>query len=289
MTITVNKNSFLNAIKAVKTSVGKGGLQPILSTIHIKSENGGLTLTATDLETSSRAVCEANITEPIDVCINANNLENIVMKLNDLISLDLKDTKILIKSGKTKFELLFISSNEFPNIEFNLDNEEIKIDKEEFINGVTKAVVSSSTDKGILSGVCFTFNEDGYELGAIDGNRLSQVCFSNPLNTKGQIVIPRKILTDVLHNIEDEISLYFDDKSITLKTGAYLFKQNLLAGQFPLYKQLIPTVFKNKAIVDRNELLHSLEKVAIMCDDRTNITVFHFKDGELHLTTSCEN
>ena len=38
MTITVQKDAFLNAIKAVKTSVAKVALQPAIATIHIKSE-----------------------------------------------------------------------------------------------------------------------------------------------------------------------------------------------------------------------------------------------------------
>ena len=58
--ITVQKEQFLNAIKSVKTSVGKLALQPVLSTIHLKTENGGIVLTTTDLETSSRALVLAS-------------------------------------------------------------------------------------------------------------------------------------------------------------------------------------------------------------------------------------
>lgn len=290
MTITVQKDKLLNAIKAVKTSVAKVALQPVLSTIHIKSEGGGLVLTTTDLETSSRAVCEANITEPIDVCVNAVSLENIVSRLNDLITLETNEAKVIIKSGKTKFELLFIQSVEFPNVEFNLENEGVVISKDDFVNGVNKAVIATATELGgVLSGVCFTFNKDGYELGATDGNRLSQVKFETPLNIEGQFVIPRKILLDVVRNVGEDVNIYFDNRTVTFKTGTCLFKQNLLSGTFPDYKRLLPSTFEYKAVIDRAYLLQSLEKVAVMCDEKTNVTVFDFKDGELHLTTSCDN
>lgn len=287
--ITVQKDKFLNAIKAVKTSVAKVALQPVLSTIHIKSQSGGLVLTTTDLETSSRAVCECNATEPIDVCINANALESIVARLNDLITLETNEAKVIIKSGKTKFELLFIQPDEFPQVEFNLTNEGIVIEKDDFVNGVNKAVISTSTDQGILSGVCFTFDKSGYELGATDGNRLSQVTFAKSLDIEGQFVIPRKILLDVVRNVGDEVSIFFDNKTVTFQTGTCLFKQNLLSGQFPTYNALVPSEFKHKAVIDKSDLLQALERVAVMCDERTNITVFDFKDGNLHLTTSCEN
>lgn len=288
--ITVKKEDFLSAIKAVKTSIGKLDLQPVLSTIHLKSENGGLVLTATDLEMSARAICEANITEPIDVCINANNLENIVSILKDFITLDVQEGIVKIKSGKTYYDVLFIQSEEFPTIEFNLNAEnKIVLDKDCFISGVNKASISAASEaSNILSGVCFTFTKDSYELASTDGNRLSQVKFDTPLDIEGQFVIPKKILLDVAKNVQNEVEIYLNNTTIIFKTGMKLFKQNLLNGTFPKYNQLIPTTFEHKAIIEKSKLLSALEKVAIMSDERTNITVFDFNKKDLHLTTSCD-
>lgn len=290
MTVTVQKDAFSNAIRAVKTSVAKIALQPALSTIHIKSENGGLTLTATDLETSARAVCEANATEPIDVCVNANSLDSIVARLSDLITLEVKEAKLLVKSGKTKFELLFIQPDDFPQVTFEITGNGIVISKDDFISGVNKALVSTSTDvQGILSGVCFTFSNDCYELASTDGNRLNQIKFTTPIGQEGQVVIPKKILQDVIRNVGEDVSIFLNDKTVVFQTGTCLFKQNLLVGKFPEYTKLLPTTFEHRAIVDRNDLLHSLDRVAVMCDEKSNLTIFNFKDGELHLNTASEN
>ena len=120
--ITIQKEPFLQAIKSVKSSIGKASLQPILSTIHIKSENGGLTLTGTDINTSARAVVEANVTEPVDICVNAEKLDLIISRLEDIIILDIQDAMLVIKGGKAKFELLTMPrnnnkkvSNQWPN------------------------------------------------------------------------------------------------------------------------------------------------------------------------------
>ena len=74
MTITVNKDEFLTAIKATKTAISKSSIQPILQSIHIKTENGGLTLTGTDCIDIAKTVIEANYTveDKIDICINAD-------------------------------------------------------------------------------------------------------------------------------------------------------------------------------------------------------------------------
>ena len=288
--ITVKKEQFLEAIKIVKSSVGKGSLQPVLETIHIKSENGGLVLTTTDLETSSRAICEANISEPFEVCLNANNLENIVNMLKDFITLDIKEGTVEIKSGKTHYNVIFIQPTEFPIVNFILDGNSVTISKEDFVKGTNKTAISTvnESSNNLLSGICFTFSKDGYEVAATDGNRLSQVYFQTPLNIEGQFVIPKKVLVDVAKNVKNEVEIYFNETFVTFKTGNSLFKQNLLNGTFPKYQQLIPIEFQHTAKIDKSALLSALEKVAIMSDERTNITIFDFTNNSLHLTTSCQ-
>ena len=86
-----------------------------------------------------------------------------------------------------------------------------------------------------------------------------------------------------------EVNIFLNEKTVVFQTGACLFKQNLLVGKFPDYQKLLPTTFEQRAIVDRNELLHSLERVAVMCDEKSNLTIFNFKDGELYLNTASEN
>ena len=88
--------------------------------------------------------------------------------------------------------------------------------------------------------------------------------------------------------INSDVELYFQKARVILKSSNYLYSSSLFDGTFPKYQQLIPQNQQYKAVIDRVALLKSLEKVAIMSDSRTNITVFDFKNNELHLTTSCD-
>ena len=297
MTITVQKMDFLNAIKAVKTVVGKNNLQPILSTIHIKSENGGLTLTATDCTNTARAVIEAHCTEPFDICVNASKLDDIVSRLDDNITIDLKESAAVFKSGKTVFKSLYMNSEEFPKIEITLNNNEDKIilSKDEFIIGVNKTIfaVASYENRNIIANVCFSFKgENGYEMAATDGNRLSQVVFDTHTNKNGKYVITPQALNAITKTIKDEVEIYFNDKDksvILFKTNNFVFVSRLCEGEFPPYEQLIPKTFKSTATIDRAELLKALDKVSIMANERTNITKFVFTKDNLQLITECPN
>ena len=293
--ITVNKTEFLNAIKAVKSSCGKVEINPILNTINLKTIGQGLQLTSTDCTNSARTTLEANVTEQIDICINSDKLENIVSSLDDIITIDLKDVVAIISSGKTHFDVVVLLSNDFPRTNFELVGQKVTLTKDDFVKGVNKTTISTANEvQNLLSGICFTFNnnENSYEMAATDGNRLSQVKFENivgaNIGIEGQFVIPHSVLINVTKCVQDEIEIYFEQNRAIFKTGNYLYSTNLYTGSFPKYQQLIPQNQPQKAVVDRVKLLKSLEKVAIMSDSRTNVTIFDFKNDELHLTTSCE-
>lgn len=289
--ITLQKEPFLQAIKAVKSSCGKATLQPILSTIHIKSENGGLILTATDINNSARAVIEANITKPIDVCVNAEKLDAIISRLYDTITLNVEDAYLVIKSGNAKFDFLWLNSDEYPNPDFTLIDSPIVMSADTFISGVNKTIFATQQSEGqTLNGVCLTLNgQNGFEFASTDGNRLCQVKFDIPINIEGQYILPRKMLLDLLKVIKDEIKLHINNNKIAFETNNCLFVTTLLNGKYPQYQSLIPTNNSKKVEINKSDLLYALETVAIMVNDRTNTCNFKFVNDNLELTANCDN
>ena len=289
--ITVQKTDFLNGIKAVKSSTAKVGIQPILACMRIRSIGQSLELTATDLNSSARTIVEANVgLVPIDVCVNADKLESIVARLGDIIKIEVNDAFLEIKSDKTKFNCLTLNSTDFPEVEFDLEGEKIALPMADFVSGINKTIFATSSDIiNVLNGVCFTFSSNGYELAATDGNRLCQVKINGSVGNEGQFIIPRKTLLDVTRLNGDEIKVCLGKKDVVFQIGSTFFKTRLINSQFPKYQQLIPQNQPQNATIKRNELIQALEKVAIMCDERTCITVFNFSENQLNIITSCDN
>lgn len=288
--IAVNQKELLTAIKAVKSSCGRGDINPILNSIRVKTIGQGIELTATDLTNTARTVIEANVTKDFDVCINADKLENIVSVLENNITIENVDTTATFKSGKAHFDVLILNSKDYPEgLDFDLTGDKVILKKEDFIKGVNQTVIATANEvQSVLNGVCFTFTPNGYEIAATDGNRLAIVNFDDVGSKDASYVIPHRALINVSKVAENEVEIYFTDKRAIFKTGNYLYSTVLYVSNFPKYNQLVPQNAPLNAEVDKSALLKALDRVAIMSDDRTNITTFDFKDGELHLTTSCE-
>lgn len=287
--ITIEKQAFLDGLRAVKCCSAKLDLQPILKDVRIKSENGHLCLTCTDISNAAQACVEANITEPIDICLNADKLESIVNCLDDIITIETKDAIAVVKSGKAEFKMIFINPDTFPNVKFATEGDKIEIGADIFKEGVTKTILATAQENNhILNGVCFNYTKDGFEIVATDGNRLSLVELNDAVEEEKQYIIPKKILLDVLKVLGDTVLLYLTNEKVTFYTNGIFYSCHLFDGKFPPYKQLIPTKFNYSIEVDRNALLKALERVSIMCDSRTNSTIFDFKQGTLELTTKYE-
>lgn len=287
--ITIEKTKFLDGLRATKSCCAKLDLQPILKDVRIKSEEGYLLLTCTDLQNSAQAKVEANITEPIDICLNADKLESIVNCLDDIITIETKDAIAIIKSGKAIFKMLFINANDYPDVKFNTEGEQIEISGEIFKDGVTKTIFATAQETNhVLNGVCFNYTKDGFEIVSTDGNRLSLVEINNDIEETKQYIIPKKILIDVLKVLGETITFYFTETKVKIYTNGYFYSCNLFDGVFPPYKQLIPGNSKYSIEIDRNALLKALERVSIMCDARTNSTIFNFDNNLLELTTKYE-
>ena len=102
MKIILQKESFLNSIKAVKGIVSTRGVQPILGAILIESVSSDrIKLTTTDLNLSISYTTKAEVEKEGKIAINAKVIEDIITKMPDkniTIELNVETNTIKIQS-----------------------------------------------------------------------------------------------------------------------------------------------------------------------------------------------
>ena len=169
MEIVLNKEEFLNGIKVVKNITSSKGVQPVLSNILIETiSNDRVRFLATDLNLSISIKLKAEVVSEGRITLSAKTLEEITNKLPDkpiVLKLNEETNVVTISCGKTKFELIGISAEEYPKV-FD-DNQTAEGDKEFEINtgllnkGIKQTAFSTAQNEtgSVLSGVCF--NRDG--------------------------------------------------------------------------------------------------------------------------------
>ena len=298
MEIVLNKEDFSNGIKIVEKVTSQKAIQPILSNILIESiTSDRIRFCATDLNLAINYKTSAQVDSEGSIAISAKKISEIVSKLSSVevkLSSESDSDNIKIKSGKTEFDLISMPANEFPKVLDDIDSQEFKtvvLNKNEFSKAIKQVIfaVSIQETQAVLTGVCFNIENNLLELAATDGNRLTRVQkeISSTVEENINFIVPAKTLQEV-----QRISSLVDDENITLKIQKnkilfefenLAFQSRLIEGIYPKYQQLIPTASEKKIVVDRAELINSIERVSVMVNDRTNVVKFNFTANQLEI------
>ncbi len=304
MKVILKKDNFLNSIKAVKGIVGTRGVQPILSAVLIETiSSDRIKLTATDLNLSISYTTSADVQKEGKIAIGAKVIEEIITKLPDGkdIAIELNDEKntITIKSEKTKYEVVTLNPEEFPNV-FNQAKrpgeddveKQFEISTKDLNRAIKQTSFSAVQNEvgGVLTGICFTINENTLETVATDGNRLTRSRV--PINSRGEnltFICSYRTLSEISKLIslvsDKEVKFTIKGSKILFEFENIIFQSGLIDGTYPKYQQLIPSSNEKISIADREKLTGAIDRISVMVNNRTNIMKFNFEDSSLEIST----
>lgn len=297
MDFIIKKEDLFNGIRIVERATAMKGLQPVLANILIETiDKSSVKFSATDLDLTVIATVDAQVKKEGKITLPAKKLSDIVSKMSEgLITFCLNEetNSVNITSKNTKFDIIGISANEFPTIsEIQTDEANlIEIELKPFAKAIKQAGFAAAgyESNNLLSGVVCDISEDILEMASTDGNRLARVRekISNKGKT-GQLIIPSKTLQEFIKMSsfinEDTVKLYTDKTKLIIKSENTILISRLMEGQYPKYNQLIPAESPKEAVVSISQLISSLERVAIMVNEKTSIIKFEFNDNKLILS-----
>ena len=294
MKFVANKDDLLNGIKIVERATVVKGLQPVLANVLIETAGTNqIKLTATDFDLSIITLINANVETEGKFTLPAKKLVEILSRLNDeLINLELNGSTATITSKKSKFDIIGISANEFPQVE---ETDCMEIETRPFTKAIREVVSAAAgyETNNLLSGVVCEVNQNILEMAATDGNRLARVRevvknSSSDAEKPFEMLISSKVLSELskisLLAESDTIKICKEMKKIVITIDKTKIVTRLMQGQFPKYNQLIPQTFPKEAVVNKSDLIAALERVAVMVNEKNSIVKFEFADNTLKLS-----
>ncbi len=298
MKFVANKDDLLNGIKIVERATVVKGLQPVLANVLIETASPSqIKLTATDFDLSIITLINAQVEEEGKFTLPAKKLGEILSRLNDeLIHLELNGSTATITSKKSKFDIIGISANEFPQVEENIvETDCMEIETRPFTKAIREVVSAAAgyETNNLLSGVVCEVNKNVLEMAATDGNRLARVREVVKNNSTDEekpfeMLISSKVLSELskisLLADSDTIKICKEMKKIVITIDKTKIVTRLMSGQFPKYNQLIPQTFPKEATVNKGDLIAALERVAVMVNEKNSIVKFEFADNTLKLS-----
>lgn len=267
MKLTCSQADLNNALRTVSRAIGSGKTHPILSgVLLVATDTGELHLTGYDLDIGIQCFIPAAVTTPGTCVAPHRMLAEIVSRLSDAITLAVDDARLALTAAGGSYSLSAGDPTDYPDLPVVTAAAGAPLD----LAGHLAAVLpSASTDasKQLLTGVHLAADGSTLRLEATDGHRLAVRTLPSDA-AAFDLVIPARSLQLVRQ--QATISADNAHAAIQLADGTRIISR-ILDGTYPNVRALIPATFKTELTVNREALLHSLERVAVIADQHNSV------------------
>jgi DNA polymerase-3 subunit beta len=285
-------------LSIVSRAVSSRSTLPVLANVLLKTEDGGLKLTATNLEIGITYWVPGKIETDGATTVPAKLLTDLVNSLpaGDKVDLELGPGDSLhIRSGRFETHVKGIEADEFPAIQTAGERPTTRVAQNVLRRALNETAFAAASDEArpILTGVLAKFEGNQLTLAAADNYRIAvktiDILDAVP---ETSVVIPARALNElarVLADVEDpvEIVLASGRNQVLFHLDGIDLVSRLIDGQFPNYQQVVPKEHSTRAVLDREELLRAVRPAALIAHESANIVKLQIgANGEAGITVS---
>jgi len=275
--IKTTNDKLLGPLQQVTGIVERRHTLPILSNVLISAADGNVDFLATDLEVqiTSRAAlgngAEGSITAA------ARKLYDILRSLPEdaEVSLEAKESRMTVRAGKSRFNLQTLAAADFPRmVEAKDASKTLTLPQKALKHalGLVQFAMAVQDIRYYLNGVLFSVDNGTLRVVATDGHRLSfasQALDGDHGNVEA--ILPRKTVLEVIKLLGDNdepVALAIGSNQVRFSFGGLEIVSKIVEGKFPDYQKVIPTTQKNRIELDRAALAQSLNRAAILSNEK---------------------
>jgi len=289
------RDQILSPLQSVCGIVEKRHTLPILSNVLIEKDGERLTLLATDIEIQIRTGTAATGAESAALTVGARKLQDILRSLPDSaeVSLTLDDKRLQLKAGKSRFNLQTLPAEDFPRMS-TADGQTARISmtQKQFkrLLALVQYSMAQQDIRYYLNGLLLIVNGPEMRVIATDGHRLafaSEVLAENL--PRSEVILPRKTVLELSRQLADNdesLEIVLTPTQAQFRFGDIELVSKLIDGKFPDYERVIPQQHTKVLQLPRDVLLHSLQRVAILTNEKFRGVRLILADGSLKIVST---
>jgi len=291
MIFTIDKDEFEKAIIPVSIVAQNKSSEASLSGVYMEAKDNKLVLYCYDIERGIRTEIDADVKK--EGCIIADyQIVPIIHSLNGgEVYIEVDDNYIInIKNDESELQIMGRDGSSYPKIPEVRGFSSFTISRRQLKNVISKTMFAVSDDesKPILKGSLFEISDGKLTVSAIDGFRFTvrtekSTVDKSDLNVS--FILPGKAeqnLLRIIDDSDDNISCELANKHIIFVMDNLYILIRLLEGDFPSYQKFIPQ-YDVKAVVDKQELIASLERVNIINAKKKTSAKLTFVNDQLKI------
>jgi DNA polymerase III, beta subunit len=290
MKLIFEKDELIKAVTPAMGSVSNKSTIPAIEGILFTPKNDSeCEIVAYDLEKAFKMIISCEIISKDDnegaFVLNANKVNQIIKTLPDgPITIEVNERLLTkIYSGKSEFELHAIDGKDFPDLPELAVNTGFTISQPILAKMIrdTQFAIATNDPRVALNGLYFTIKGTCITIVSCDTFRLAirkQICeVDNLSGADGELqltfIIPGKTIAELMRLIdakdeESKVKLIVGRKHVLFAFDDFMFLSRLIEGEYIEYERSIPKQHKTFVKINRENLIQSLERAALVTEDR---------------------
>ncbi len=293
MKFIVNSAYLLKQLSNINGVITTNPVVPILENFLFELEKGGLTVTASDLQTSMITELQVESKEKGSIAVPARILLDTLKNLPEqpvTFSIDESTYSIEIISDNGRYKLSGENATDFPKVPAVSNDFSAEISTEVLSRAVNNTIFATSNDelRPAMTGVYVNLGDKNTTFVATDGHRLVRYRRSDVKSENGSaIIIPRKalnLLKATLPSESTEVSVSFNVSNAFFKFGNIKMICRLIDERFPDYDNVIPSGNNIKMTIDRSDFLGALKRISIYSNKTTHQVRLKITGSELQIS-----
>lgn len=292
MNFIVSSAALFSHLQAVSRVINSKNALPILDCFLFELQDGTLSITASDSETTMVTSVEVNESDadgrfavtaktlldalkeipeqPLSFCINMNTME------------------ITVQYQNGKYSLVGQNADEFPQVTMLSESAvRVELDAQILLGGINRAVFATADDelRPVMNGIYFDITTDDITMVASDGHKLVRCrTLAAHGNERAAFILPKKpasLIKNLLPREEGNVTIEFDERNAVFSLEKFRMVCRLIEGRYPNYNSVIPQNNPYKIIIDRLMLIGALRRVSIFSSQASSLIKLRMQENLL--------
>ena len=282
MKFIVSSTGLFSRLQAISRVINSKNSLPILDCFLVDLKENGLSITASDSETTLTTTLEANEVEGMGrFAVSSKTILDALKEIPEqpiTFDVNMDSWEIQVRYQNGKFCLMGRNADEYPDTPALRDEAvSLSIAANVLATGINRSLFATADDElhPVLNGIFFDITTEDITFAASDGYKLVRnKTYAAKGEEKAAFILPKKpatLLKNLLPKETGDVQISFDDRNAVFTLDQYTLTCRLIEGRYPNYNSVIPQNNPHRATIDRSAFISALKRVSVFSNAASSL------------------
>ncbi len=283
MKFVVSSTGLLSHLTAISKVISNKSTMPILDNFLFRLSDTGLTITASDSESTLITNLDLDNVEGAGViAIPAKLLIDTLREFPEqplTFQIDATSFGIQIFSENGKYSIVGYDGEDYPQIPEAVEDTvtTVQVNRLALLRGIEKTLFATADDelRPVMNGIFVELTPEYMSFVASDAHKLVRYRRTDARSEmQSSFILPKKpaaLLRNLLTREDFDVKMQFNDKNAFFKMTNYQLICRLVEGNYPSYNSVIPVNNPNSMVIDRLAFYNTVKRVSVFANQASNL------------------